>query len=190
MTDTYTPRQFTPEDWDPEDETARDVLGLIRMALGWDPEDDTDGPTFADVPSDSLYIARRDIEYIAEDPYGTGIHNPDYAAPYGADGHKGSGWDRSTIDVDSDDPQPEESDWSGSDQLVYWTRWDWYGVTLPELMGLAYHNLWTPDAAEPLAGYLHVDGLHPAVSMVSDGMDWNQGGWTPVYIGVDYLVLD
>jgi len=169
------------------EDTHRDLaIGLVCVALGMD---HTDPEQVSDVlehmtedrPSsllrpDARFTVRRDVEYLSEEDC-----HPDYASP---DNWEEMGWMR------SGDEEVMDSDWSGSDQMVRAYRWDLYGIDLETLGTLAYQNLWEPDSAEPMLGYLDHTGVHPSCQMVSDGMDWNQGGWTPVYIAADYLVLD
>ena len=138
--------------------------------------------TLDQIPEDSTFTLRRDVEYLASE-----VCHPDYAAPRGTEDLV---WER------TGDEEVIESDWSGPDQMVRAYRWDLFSVTLEDLETLADLNLWDPDSGdvEPLAGYLTdssgLPRLHPACSIVSDGMDWNQGGWSPVYIVSDYVVLD
>ena len=69
-------------------------------------------------------------------------------------------------------------------------RWDQYGISIEAMEALIKLNYWDESEIEPIAGYLDWDGMHPAVSITSDGMDWNQGGWSPVFIASDYLILN
>lgn len=162
-----------------------DLLAMIRLALG-DPEIEA-----SEIPSDATFTVRRDIEYLAQEPEidedGETIESedldpdychPDYAAP------RGEGWER------SGDDEPIESEWCGRDQFVRAYRWDRSGISIEAMGDLIDENLWDADSAEMLGGYLDFDGMHPAISITSDGMDWNQGGWSPVFIATDYLVID
>ena len=168
-------------------DTHRDLaIGLVCVALGMDPENTDEVSEVLrhmteDTPSsllrpDATFTVRRDVEYIASEDC-----SPNYAAPQDSEQ---MGWMR------SGDEEVIESDWSGSDQMVRAYRWDLYSVNLDTLGLLAYQNLWDSGSAETMAGYLDADGMHPSCSITSDGMDWNQGGWTPVYIASDYVVLD
>lgn len=141
-----------------------------------------------------LPLDSEDALSICDGPYGD--YSPNIAAPYGLGGtYPGNivpgvtpenlyGWER------TGDDDAIESDWSGSDQYVRAYRWDWHGVTLEQLEDLARANDWDPEYGEPLMGYLDEYGVHPAISFTADGMDWNVGGVTPVYIAADYIVLD
>ncbi|MCP4221890.1 MAG: hypothetical protein GY773_00925 [Actinomycetia bacterium] len=151
------------------------ALELIRTALS-DPS-----LALSDIPADATFDVRRDVEYYAEQEC-----HPNYAAPYGPDPlpgvvEQGSGWER------SGDEETIESDWCGDEVMVRAYRWDLYGVTIDQLEWLALHNGW--EGAEPMLGYLDSDGMRPSCSVMSDGMDWNRGGWTPVFIAADYVVL-
>ena len=143
-----------------------ELLTIIRLALGSDEIEESE------IPSDATFTVRRDVEYLADEEC-----SPEYAAP------RGEGWE---ITGDED---PIDSEWVGSDQIVRAYRWDRFGVSIEAMEALIIANDWEYDI-EPIAGYLDFDGMHPAVSITSDGMDWNQGGWTPVFIASDYLVLN
>ena len=171
-----------------------EAIGLVRVALGLELTSDLD------IPSDATFTVRRDVEYLVSDNdwWREAVYDIDvsdeakaeklvsddywcesaYAAP------NGHGWQISGHD------EVIESDWVGSDQMVRAYRWDLAGITLAELANLADLNYWESDSAEMLAGYLDYDGMHPACSIMADAMDWNMGGWTPVFIAVDYVILD
>ncbi len=152
-----------------------ELLTIIRLALGSDEIQESE------IPSDTTFTVRRDVEYLAD---GSGIEtdpnwcSPEYAAP------SGEGWER------SGDDDPIDSEWVGSEQLVRVYRWDRFGVSIEAMEALIKLNYWDESEIEPIAGYLDEDGMHPAVSITSDGMDWNQGGWSPVFIVSDYLILN
>ncbi len=143
-----------------------ELLTIIRLALGSDEIEESE------IPSDAIFTVRRDVEYLADEEC-----SPKYAAP------RGDGWEI------SGDEDPIESEWVGSDQMVRAYRWDLFGVSIEAMEALIIANYWEYDI-EPIAGYLDWDGIHPAVSITSDGMDWNQGGWSPVFIASDYLILN
>ena len=162
------------------------ALGLVCVALGVDPENTDEVSEVrehltSDTPSSLLrpsatFTVRRDVEYLAEEDC-----HPNYASPQD---WEQMGWMR------SGDEEVMESEWSGGDQMVRSYRWDLYAVDLETLGLLAYQNDWDPVLAEVMMGYLDSDGVHPSCSISSSGMDWNQGGWTPVYLATDYVVLD
>ncbi len=144
-----------------------ELLAIIRLALG------SDEIEASEIPSDATFTVRRHVEYLADQEC-----SPEYAAP------SGEGWE---ITGDED---PIDSEWVGSDQMVRAYRWDLFGVSIEAMEDLIKLNYWDESEIEPIAGYLDWDGMHPAVSITSDGMDWNQGGWSPVFIGSDYLILN
>jgi hypothetical protein len=145
-----------------------ELLAIIRLAIGSDEIQESE------IPSDATFTVRRDVEYLADEDHQCA---PEYAAP------NGEGWE---ITGDED---PIESEWVGDEQLVRAYRWDQIGISIEAMEALIIANDWEYDI-EPMMGYLDWDGMHPAVSITSDGMDWNQGGWTPVFIASDYLVLN
>lgn len=184
-----------------------DALAIIRIALG------SPDVTADDIPPDAVFGLRRDVEYVAtpghinrEVYHGSG----DLAAPrnYTAadsrdrtDTREPLEWVRtSETDDDPGDPEtgewePLESQWVGSEVMVYPFRWDVTVTGLAQLArGLsdldAYPNGW-----EQLGGYLDtdpVDGIpriFPAASYTGDGADWNIGGVTPVFVYADYLII-
>lgn len=181
MTHTHTDPETTHRD----PETLTDAIGLVRVCLGLDPETGTDpadpdrDPLTLDcIPGDARFTLRRDVEYLAEEDC-----HPDYAAPAGS-------LDRALIWQRTGDDETLDSDWSGSDQMVRAYRWDLFGLTLEDLQYLAEINIWSPSDAETLGGYLDWDGIHPSCQILSDGMDWHIGGWSPVYLVADYVILD
>ena len=146
-----------------------ELLTIIRLALGSDEIQESE------IPSDATFTVRRDVEYLADEDHQCA---PDYAAP------RGDGWEN------SGDEDPIDSEWVGSDQQVRAYRWDLFGISIEAMEALIKLNYWDESEIEPIAGYLDWDGMHPAVSITSDGMDWNQGGWSPVFIASDYLILN
>jgi len=144
-----------------------DVFQIIKTAIG------NEDLKESDIPDGATFDLRRDIEYFTDDYHKC---DPNFAAP--TDG----GWER------SGDGEPVESEW-GDGELVIAYRWDIFDVTLGELAGLMGDNFMYPEDAEPLGGYLDFDGMHPAVQFISDGMDWNLGGWTPVRSAADYIII-
>ncbi len=146
-----------------------ELLTIIRLALGSDEIQESE------IPSDATFTVRRDVEYLADEDHQC---SPEYAAP------RGEGWEI------SGDEDPIESEWVGSDQMVRAYRWDQQAISIEAMEALIKLNYWDESEIEPIAGYLDWDGMHPAVSITSDGMDWNQGGWSPVFIASDYLILN
>jgi hypothetical protein len=159
------------------DDHTETALALISVCLGLDPDPESQdrADLLRELPQDATFTLRRDVEYLGDDDNWV---RPDWAAP------QGSGWQR------SGDEDLLESDWVGSEQRVRAYRWDLFSVDLETLAELASANLWDANSAEMLAGYLDETGVHPACQILSDSMDWNVGGWSPVFIVADYLVID
>lgn len=156
-----------------------DAIAFVNVAFASWTNDQGERVSFEvdDIPEDASFYLCREVEYFADRDC-----SPDYARP------DGEGWER------TGDDEPMESEWCGSDQMVRAYRWEKTVTGLDALWGAIRETCNdSPHSWEPLAGMLadFGDGPHtyPCAQRVNDGMDWNRGGWTPVFIGADYLTI-